>query len=179
MKAIDVFNGTLVVKTALQLSALLFQRPGEIRHMEWTEINWDEGRWEIPAEKMKMRVEHIVPLSTQALDLLRELQRLTGRGKYVFPSARGASRPLSENGVRTALRTMGYTNDKMTPHGFRAMARTILDEILSIRVDWIEHQLAHAVRDTNGRAYNRTSHLKGRAEMMQLWADYLKELKNA
>jgi integrase len=179
MKAIDVFNGTMVVKTALQLSALLFQRPGEIRHMEWTEINWGESRWEIPAEKMKMKQPHIVPLSSQALNLLRELQRLTGRGKYVFPSARGASRPLSENGVRTALRTMGYTNDKMTPHGFRAMARTIMDEILSIRVDWIEHQLAHAVRDTNGRAYNRTSHLKGRSEMMQTWADYLKELKNA
>lgn len=177
LKAIDSFNGTLVVKTALKLSALLFQRPGEIRHMEWTEINWDESRWEIPAEKMKMGIEHIVPLPTQALDLLRELQKLTGRGRYVFPSARGASRPLSENGVRTALRTMGYTNDKMTPHGFRAMARTILDEILNIRVDWIEHQLAHAVRDTNGRAYNRTSHLRGRVEMMQLWANYLEDLK--
>jgi integrase len=178
MKAIDGYNGTMVVKTALQLSALLFQRPGQIRHMEWTAINWDEVRWEIPAEKMKMRVEHIVPLSTQALDLLKQLQRLTGRGKYVFPNARGASRPLSENGVRAALRTMGYTNDKMTPHGFRAMARTILDEILNFRVDWIEHQLAHAVRDTNGRAYNRTSHLKGRIKMMQGWADYLDNLSS-
>ena len=177
--AIDSYKGTQVVKTALQLSALLFQRPGEIRHMEWTEINWDEERWEIPAEKMKMRVEHIVPLSTQALDLLRDIQRLTGRGKYVFPSARGASRPLSENGARTALRTMGFTNDKMTPHGFRAMARTILDEVLNYRVDWIEHQLAHAVRDANGRAYNRTAHIEGRREMMQGWADYLEKLRDA
>lgn len=179
MKAIDGFNGTMVVKAAIQLSALLFQRPGEIRHMEWTEINWGEDRWEIPAEKMKMKRPHIVPLSSQALDLLRELQRLTGRGKYVFPSARGASRPLSENGVRTALRTMGYTNDKMTPHGFRAMARTMLDEKLNFRVDWIEHQLAHAVKDPNGRAYNRTKHLVERQEMMQVWADYLDMLKDA
>ncbi len=175
--AIDVFQGTLAVKTALQLSALLFQRPGEIRHMEWEEINWEEERWEIPAEKMKMKQEHVVPLSTQAQAHLKVIQQLTGRGRYVFPSARGASRPLSDNGVRTALRTMGYTNDQMTAHGFRAMARTILDEVLNCRVDYIEHQLAHAVRDANGRAYNRTAHLKGRAEMMQSWADYLDALR--
>jgi len=108
---------------------------------------------------------------------LKDLQPLTGRGKYVFPSARGANRPLSENGVRTALRTMGYENGTMTPHGFRAMARTILDEVLGYRVDWIEHQLAHAVKDPNGRAYNRTAHLEGRREMMQGWADYLDALR--
>ena len=102
----------------------------------------------------------------------------TGRGKYVSPSARGASRPLSENGVRTALRTMGYTNEQITPHGLRAMARTLLDEVLGYRVDWIEHQLAHAVKDPNGRAYNRTAHLEGRREMMQGWADYLDKVKN-
>ena len=175
--AIDAFEGTLVVKAALQLSALLFQRPGEIRHMEWQEINWDENRWEIPASKMKMKVDHIVPLPRQALVLLLELQRHTGRGKYVFPSARGASRPLSNNGVRTALRTLGYDKNTMTPHGFRAMARTILDEVLSFRVDWIEHQLAHAVRDATGRAYNRTAHLEGRRQMMQKWADYLDQIK--
>jgi integrase len=101
----------------------------------------------------------------------------TGRDKYVFPSARGASRPLSENGVRTALRTMGYTNEQITPHGFRAMARTLLDEVLGFRVDWIEHQLAHAVKDPNGRAYNRTAHLEGRRKMMQGWADYLDSIK--
>lgn len=175
--AMDGFQGTPTVKTALLLSPLLFQRPGEIRGMEWSEINWDAEQWEIPAEKMKMRLPHIVPLSTQALGLLRALEPLTGRGRYVFPSARGASRCLSENGVRTALRTMGYGNDTMTPHGFRALARTLLDEQLGYRVDWIEHQLAHAVRDANGRAYNRTSHLKDRAVMMQGWADYLDALK--
>jgi len=175
--AIDAFQGTLVVKAALQLSPLLFQRPGEIRHMEWAELNWEESRWEIPADKMKMGQPHIVPLSDQALAILRELQRLTGRGRYVFPSARGAKRPLSDNGVRVALRTMGYDKETMTAHGFRAMARTILDEVLDYRVDWIEHQLAHAVRDANGRAYNRTAHLEGRREMMQGWADYLDQLR--
>jgi len=179
MDAIYSYQGTLVVKTALKLSALLFQRPGEIRHMEWTEVNWEEDRWEIPADKMKMKSDHIVPLSTQSQALLSELFKLTGRGLYVFPSARGGSRPLSENGVRTALRTMGYDNQTMTPHGFRAMARTILDEVLNFRSDFIEHQLAHAVRDPNGRAYNRTAHLAGRAHMMQSWADYLDLLRQS
>lgn len=176
--AIDGFRGSHVVRAALQISPLLFQRPGEIRQMEWTEIHWEEKRWELPATKMKMRQPHIIPLSTQALAVLRDIQRLTGRGRYVFPSARGGSRPLSENGVRTALRTLGYDNETMTPHGFRAMARTILDEVLGFRVDWIEHQLAHAVKDTNGRAYNRTAHLEGRAKMMQEWADYLDQLRD-
>lgn len=175
--AMDGFQGTPVVKTALLLSPLLFQRPGEIRAMEWAEINWEESRWQIPAEKMKMAQPHIVPLSRQALLLLEGLHPLTGRGRYVFPSARGASRCLSENGIRVALRTLGYDNDTMTPHGFRAMARTILDEVLGFRVDWIEHQLAHAVRDPTGRAYNRTKHLKDRAQMMQSWADYLDTLR--
>jgi len=179
MEAIDGYRGTLVVKTALSLSALLFQRPGEIRHMEWVEINWDENRWEIPASKMKMKSDHIVTLSTQVRTLLSELFKLTGRGKYVFPSARGGSRPLSENGVRTALRAMGYDNNTMTPHGFRAMARTILDEVLNFRLDFIEHQLAHAVKDPNGRAYNRTAHLDARQHMMQSWADYLDLLRQS
>jgi integrase len=176
--AIDGFRGTQVVLAALKISPLLFQRPGEIRHMEWAEINWDEKRWELPAAKMKIGQPHIVPLSDQALAILKDIQRLTGRGKFVFPSARGGSRPLSENGVRTALRTLGYDNETMTPHGFRALARTILDEILGCRIDWIEHQLAHTVKDTNGRAYNRTAHLEGRSEMMQKWADYLDTLKS-
>lgn len=170
MLAIDGFQGTPTVKAALRLSPLLFTRPGELRHMEWSEIDWDTKQWEIPEEKMKMGEAHIVPLATQSLDILREQQQLTGRYKYVFPSARGASSPLSENGVRTALRTMGYDNDTITPHGFRAMARTLLDQELEYRIDWIEHQLAHAVKDSLGRAYNRTTHLKGRKEMMQRWA---------
>ena len=177
MVAIEGFSGTVVVKSALQLSALLFQRPGEIRAMEWSEVDLVEGRWEIPAERMKMGSAHIVPLPTQAVEILTELKKHTGRGRYVFPSARGASRCLSDNGVRAALRTLGYDNETMTPHGFRAMARTLLDEVLDYRVDWIEHQIAHAVKDPNGRAYNRTAHIEGRTEMMQAWADYLEELR--
>jgi len=177
LRAIDGFRGTPAVAAALKLSPLLFCRPGELRNMEWAEINWEEERWEIPAEKMKMGLAHIVPLCDQALSILRDLHPITGRGKYVFPSARGASRPLSENGVRVALRTLGYSNEEMTPHGFRAMARTILDEVLGYRVEWIEHQLAHAVKDANGRAYNRTSYLPQRKQMMQAWADYLDNLR--
>ena len=175
--AMDTFEGTPVVKTALLISPLLFQRPGELRAMEWSEINRDAQQWEIPAEKMKMRQPHIVPLSRQALALLDELEPLTRRGRYVFPSARGASRCMSDNAVRVALRTIGYDKHTMTPHGFRAMARTILDEVLDYRVDYIEHQLAHAVKDANGRAYNRTAHLEARRKMMQGWADYLDNLK--
>jgi integrase len=177
--AMDGYQGTLVVRTALLISPLLLCRPGELRHMEWNEINSQEERWEIPAEKMKIRQPHIVPLSRQALDLLMKIHSLTGRGKYVFPSARGASRPLSENGVRTALRSMGYTNQQMTPHGFRAMGRTLLDEELNYRLDWIEQQLAHTVRDANGRAYNRAAYLAQRKEMMQTWANYLDDLRAA
>ena len=175
--AIDGYYGTPEIKAALQLTPLLFQRPGEIRHMEWAEIDWEQKCWEIPAEKMKMRLPHIVPLCKQALVILRSLQPLTGHGRYVLPSARRGGRPLSENGVRTALRTLGYTNEQVTPHGFRATARTILDEVLGFRVDYIEQQLAHAVKDANGRAYNRTKHLPERKKMMQKWADYLDQLK--
>lgn len=178
LNAIDGYEGTLVVEIALKLSPLLFCRPGELRHMEWSEIDWEQERWEIPASKMKMKEPHIVPLCTQAIDMLRQLEPLTSRGKYVFPSARGNSRPMSEAAVRAALRTLGYTNEQMTPHGFRAMARTLLDEILGYRIEWIEHQLAHAVKDANGRAYNRTTHIEHRKEMMQSWADYLDSLKS-
>lgn len=167
----------IVVKTAMLLTPMLFQRPGEIRAMEWSEINFTEKTWEIPAEKMKMRLPHVVPLPDQAIELLKAIQPYSGRHRYVFPSVRGASRCLSENGVRMALRDLGYGNDMVTPHGFRATARTLLDEVLRYRVDLIEHQLAHAVRDTNGRAYNRTSFLEDRAEMMQSWADYLDKLR--
>lgn len=175
--AMDDYQGTPTVKAALQLTPMLFQRPGEIRHMEWAEINWDDAVWDIPANKMKMGYAHLVPLSWQSVAILRQLQPLTGSGKYVFPSMRRGGRPLSENGVRTALRTLGYANDQVTSHGFRATARTLLDELLGYRVDWIEQQLAHAVRDANGRAYNRTKYLPQRKQMMQAWADYLDKLK--
>ncbi len=177
MVAIDNYEGSIVVKSALKLSPLLFCRPGELRHLEWSEVNFDLKRIEIPAEKMKMKEPHVIPLCHQAMDILNKLHPHTINGKYVFPGARGRNRPLSENGVRVALRTMGYDNETMTPHGFRAMARTLLDEILEYRIDWIECQLAHTVKDTNGRAYNRTSYLKQRTEMMQSWADYLDFLK--
>ena len=176
--AINNYQATPVVMAALKLSPLFFCRPGELRHLEWSEVNFAEARIELPASKMKMKEPHIIPMSSQAIAILKELQPITGRGKYVFPSARGASRPLSENGVRTALRTLGYTNEQISPHGFRAMARTILDEILNFPVDWIEHQLAHSVTDANGRAYNRTKHLPQRKKMMQAWADYLDDLAN-
>lgn len=167
----------IVVKTAMLLTPMLFQRPGEIRAMEWSEIDFAEKRWEISADKMKMRSPHIVPLPEQAIKLLKEIQPHTGRGKYVFPSVRGASRCLSENAVRTALRDLGYDNETVTPHGFRATARTLLDEVLRYRVELIEHQLAHSVKDANGRAYNRTSFIDDRTEMMQAWADYLDKLR--
>lgn len=177
MAAIDCYEGTLVVQSALKLSPLLFCRPGELRHMEWAEIDFDQKRVEIPAEKMKMDEPLIIPLCKQAMAILEELHPHTGGGRYVFPSARGQSRPLSENGVRVAIRAMGYEKGSMTAHGFRAMARTLLDEVLEYRVEWIEAQLAHSVKDANGRAYNRTSYLKQRTEMMQRWADYLDQLK--
>ncbi len=175
--AIHSYQGTPTVQAALKLSPLLLCRPGELRQLEWSEINWDEKRIELPKTKMKMGQEHVIPLCNQAHEILKELQLLTGRSKYVFPSARGGSRPLSDNGVRTALRTLGYSNEQMTVHGFRAMARALLDEVLNFPVDWIEHQLAHQVRDVNGRAYNRTAHLLQRFGMMQSWADYLDTLK--
>ena len=177
--AINNYQATPVVMAALRLTPLLFCRPGELRHLEWKEVNFDEARIELPASKMKTKEPHIIPLATQAMEILKELQLITGRSKFVFPSARGNSRPLSENGVRTALRTLGYKNEQISPHGFRAMARTILDEILNFPVDWIEHQLAHSVKDANGRAYNRTKHLEQRRGMMQTWADYLDQLASS
>lgn len=177
LKAIDGYSGSYVVKLALQLSPLVFVRPGELRHMEWEEVNFDEALWSIPPEKMKMRQPHLVPLSRQAIKILEELKKLTGAGKYAFPSGRTYDRPMSNNAVLAALRRMGYTKDEMTPHGFRAMARTIIDEVLQIRPDFIEAQLAHRVNDPLGRSYNRTQHLNERRRMMQTWADYLDGLK--
>ena len=177
LNSIDGYQGGMVVRTALKLSPYLFVRSGELRHMQWDEINWKEARWELPAEKMKMKRPHVVPLARQSIALLESIYQLTGRGRYVFPSERGRSRAMSDNAIRSALRTMGYDNETMTPHGFRAMARTLLDEQLGFRVDIIEHQLAHAVKDPTGRAYNRTTHMAERIEMMQRWADYLDTLK--
>ena len=177
LKAIDGYQGSFIVKCALRLAPLFFVRPGELRHAEWAEMDLDEALWNIPAHKMKMDQPHIVPLSKQAVEILKELKPLTGSSQYVFPSARSMARPMSNNAILAALRRMGYEKETMSGHGFRAMARTILDEVLKFRPDFIEHQLAHAVRDPNGRAYNRTTHLEERREMMQVWADYLDGLK--
>jgi integrase len=177
LRGIDGYQGSLVTRCALKLAPLLFVRPGELRQAEWEEIDLEAAEWNIPAKKMKTRQAHSVPLSRQALEILQELKPLTGAGRYVFPSARTVLRPMSNNAVLGALRRMGIGKDEMSGHGFRAMARTILDEVLQVRVDYIEHQLAHAVKDPNGRAYNRTAFLEQRREMMQTWADYLDGLK--
>ena len=178
LRAIDDYKGSFVVKSALQLAPLVFVRPGELRQAEWAEIDLDTAEWNIPAERMKMKQPHLVPLSKRAVDILRELKALTGNSRYVFPSGRSFHRPMSNNAINAALRRMGFDKDEMTGHGFRAMARTILDEVLQIRPDYIEHQLAHAVKDPNGRAYNRTAHLAERRKMMQSWANYLEGLKS-
>jgi integrase len=177
LRAIDGYQGTFVVKCALRLAPLVFLRPGELRKAEWAEFDLAAACWNIAGARMKMKNPHLVPLARQALAILRELHVLTGAGQYVFPSIRAASRPMSENTVNGALRRLGFNGDEICGHGFRAMARTILDEVLNVRPDIIEHQLAHAVRDPNGRAYNRTRFLAERRKMMQQWADYLDSLK--
>ncbi|PTQ79821.1 integrase [Nitrosospira multiformis] len=175
LRTLDGYEGTFVVACALRLAPLVFVRPGELRKAEWKDINLDAGEWRYTVTKTG--TPHIVPLSTQAVSILRELHALTGTGRFVFPGARSTIRPMSDNAILAALRRMGIPKDEMSGHGFRAMARTILDEVLGVRPDLIEHQLAHAVRDPNGRAYNRTAHLPERRKMMQQWADYLDKLK--
>ncbi|MFO1348983.1 MAG: integrase arm-type DNA-binding domain-containing protein [Pseudomonadales bacterium] len=178
LRAIDAYEGYFVTRCALRLAPLVFVRPGELRYAEWAEIDWEKAEWNIPASKMKMSEPHLVPLSAQAVAILQELQALTGTGRYVFPCARTNDSPMSDAAVLMALRRMGYTKEQMCGHGFRAMARTVLDEVLGCRVELIEHQLAHAVKDANGTAYNRTKHLPERKKMMQTWADYLDTLRN-
>ncbi len=176
LRAIDGYTGSFVTTRALRLAPLVFVRPGELRRAEWAEIDLDAAEWRIPAAKMKMRAPHVVPLADQALAILRELHPLTGRGRYVFPGARSAERPMSENAVNAALRYMGYDSDVMTGHGFRALASTTLHE-QGWPSDIIERQLAHAERNKIKAAYNRAEHLPERRRMMQAWADYLGGLK--
>lgn len=161
LRAMDGYKGDMVTRCALRLAPLTFVRPGELRRAEWSEIDMDKAEWRIPAEKMKMREAHIVPLSRQALDILRELQPLTGRGRYVFPGVRTNARPMSENTVNAALRRLGYEKDEMTGHGFRSMASTLLNERGWHR-DAIERQLAHAERNAVRAAYNFAEHLPER-----------------
>jgi integrase len=175
LRAIDGFKGTFVVRCALLLAPLLFVRPGELRKATWDSFDLDKGEWRYLVTKTK--TEHLVPLATQAVAILRELHALTGHGRYVFPG-RDPQLPMSDAAVNAALRRMGYdTKTEITGHGFRAMARTILHEELLQKPEVIEHQLAHQVSDTLGTAYNRTKFLKERKAMMQLWADYLDKLK--
>lgn len=170
--AINHYHGYFVTKCALQLAPLLFVRPGELRNAEWSEFNFETAEWRIPAEKMKMKKMHIVPLAKQAVQILQELYQLTGSSKYVFPSVLSNSRPMSDNTVNTALRRLGYTKDEMTGHGFRSMASTLLNE-QGWHYDAIERQLAHTERNAVRAAYNYAEHMPERRKMMQHWADYL------
>ena len=176
LRAIKGYGGSFIAKCALRLAPLLFVRPGELRQAEWAELDLDVAEWRIPAERMKMRTPHIVPLSSQAVEILRELHALTGAGKYVFPGARTNGRPMSENTVNAALRRLNYGSDEMTGHGFRSMASTLLNEAGWNR-DAIERQLAHSERDQIRAAYNYAEHLPERRKMMQAWADYLSGLE--
>lgn len=176
LRAMEGFAGSLVVACALKFAPLVFVRPGELRKAEWSEFDLDAGEWRIPAERMKMREQHLVPLSSQAVSILRELAPLTCSGRYVFPSIRSMARPMSENTITVALRRLGYTGDEMTGHGFRSMASTLLHE-QGWTSDVIERQLAHAERNKVKAAYNYAEHLPQRRKMMQSWADYLDVLK--
>ena len=178
------YEGHPITRGALTLSALLLLRPGELRHMEWAWVDLDGATLTVPGDVMKRSKtekatgpDHVVPLAPQAVTVLRELQPLTGAGRYVFPALTSVKRCMSENTVRSALRRLGYGNDDMTAHGFRAMARTMAAERLGIAPEVIEAQLAHAVQDALGRAYNRTQFLDQRRELMTKWADYLDRLR--
>ena len=184
LRAIESYKGMPITRAALQLAPLVFVRPGELRKAEWIEFDLDAAQWRIPAARIKRTKQeklsgsaHVVPLSRQALAILRELQPLTGHGRYLFPSPRTGERPMSDNCVLSALRRMGFPRDEMTGHGFRAMARTLLAERLNVDEAVIEAQLAHAVKDSLGRAYNRTAFLEQRCKMLQSWADYLDKLR--
>lgn len=185
LRSIDVYQGSMGTKDALQLSPMLFQRPGELRGMTWAELDLEKAIWTIPAMRMKRRIEgkqngddHIVPLPTQAVEILKNLQHKTGHGALVFPGQRAHDRPISDNTLRAALASLGYGPDRQSVHGFRATARTMLAEILEVDPLVIEAQLAHIIKDANGRAYNRTTFVQKRIEMMQLWADYLDQLRH-
>lgn len=177
LRAIDSFSGSFIVKCAMQLAPILFCRPGELRHAEWKEIDLERALWSIPGEKMKLKKPHLVPLSKQAVAIFKALQPLTGEGRYCFPCHRSPLRAMSENSVNAGLRRLGFEKEEITGHGFRAMARTMLHEILQFQPDVIEAQLAHAVPDRLGNAYNRTQFIKERTAMMQTWAEYLEGLK--
>ncbi len=178
LRAIDGYEGHVLTKIAMQLSANVFVRPGELRHAEWSEIDLDVALWTIPGTKMKMRKAHQVPLSRQSVQLLRRVHEITGAGGYVFPSIRGRSRPMSENTINAGLRRLGFSGDEMTAHGFRAMASTLLNESGKWHPDAIERALAHGDDDRVRAAYHRGAHWKERVEMAGWWSDYLDQLRD-
>jgi integrase len=176
MRSIDAYKGTAVTRAALKMAALTFVRPGELRHAEWSEIDFDRQLWIIPPDRMKGRIKHMVPLSQQAMDVLMDLKPKTGAGRYIFPSPRTTSRPMSENAVLSALRRMGYSREEMVGHGFRSMASTNLYE-LGWKSELVEMQLAHKDPNEVRASYNHAKYLPERTKMMQAWADYLDQLK--
>lgn len=176
LRALEGYTGSEVVKAALRLAPLVFVRPGELRQAEWAEFDFDGKVWIIPAEKMKMRREHRVPLARQVVAILEGLFPVTGHGRYLFPSMRSATRPMSNNTINAALRRIGYEQGEMCGHGFRAMASTLLNE-RGWAPDVIEAQLAHVDGNSVRRVYNRALYLKERRRMMQDWADYLDSLR--
>jgi integrase len=178
LRAIEDYSGDPAVMHALKLTPHVFQRPGELRHMEWAEVNFDKAVWTLPPAKMKMRQPHAVPLSRQALEILQTMQGLTGNGKYVFPSVRTRARPMSENTVTAALRRMGYTKEQMTAHGFRTSASSLLNESGKWNPDAIERALAHMVSGEIRRIYNQSAYWAERVAMAQWWSDYLEELRD-
>jgi len=178
LRVMSSYEGSPITKAALTIAPLVFVRPGELRSMEWAHIDWEACEWRYTTPKTKQ--DHIVPLAQQVVKTLGELQLLTGHARYVFPSARSDQRCMSDNTINAALKRLGVdTSKEITAHGFRAMARTVLEEVHGFRPEVIELQLAHAVRDPLGRAYNRTKHLETRKKMMQVWADYLDELRDS
>lgn len=183
LRGMWAYKGGIIVRTALQLAPMLYQRPGNLRDMEWAELDLDGALWTIPSAKMKRTKQgkeqgeaHVVPLPTQAVELLRNLWPLTGHGRYVFPGERSHDRPISDNSVRSALYALGFGKEQ-TWHGFRASARTMMVDQLDLDPLAIEANLAHAVRDANGRSYNRTQYIRQRFEQVQQWADYLDRLR--
>ena len=178
LRDIDRYEGYFPLVCALKLAPMVFTRPSELRAAEWKEFDLTKGEWRIPAERMKMRETHIVPLSRQALTVLEELRLYSGDGKYLFPSIRTSVRPISDATMLNALRRMGYEKHEMSVHGFRSLASTLLNES-GYNADWIERQLAHSERNGVRAAYNYAEYLPERRRMMQEWADYLDELKNA
>lgn len=175
LRATYSYRGSPVTSAALKLGPMLFVRPGELRKARWEDVDIERAEWRFVTSKTG--TPHIVPLSSQAKEIFEDLKPLTRRSKFVFPGVRSSKSSMSENTINAALRNLGFDGDTITGHGFRAMARTVLDEVLGFRPDYIEHQLAHAVRDPLGRAYNRTAHLAERKKMMQAWADYLDSLR--